>query len=476
MSAANSTWPFDENVELCVLGMMLEGRETALQGLELLTAKDFERTPCQQIFAAISTVTQLTDFVAVPIVSVELKRHKQDDAEDLLHAVTGYADLPQRLPAYCNRLKELTARRRLIRLADDLRKAAYDQTKPFNESLASGRATLEELLRGVQVSALDFTSLADIKETLASTTWLWLNWWPNGYLTLIVAEDGIGKSSLVQCLLESTRKDGPAWPDGTPAAPLDRPILYFDYDASQGLLSERDTRWAFANPHIWFPGKQGFDQPDLSDPQVLLKIRASCIQYNAAAIVVDPLTGAHSHRENSAQMGRLMNGFSAIARDLQIPFLVIHHIRKQGEMEGSEVTLDRIRGHSSIRTPARVIWALEYAVPGEPGLIRLKQLKNNIAGLQEPLGFHLDADGILFTPLPEERKGRSKVAEAIDFLREYLRNGMRPCKEVREAAYQRHIHPRALYKAKETLGIIDPDNPDSLRHTNWGLPEKRLKI
>ena len=144
-----------------------------------------------------------------------------------------------------------------------------------------------------------------------------------------------------------------------------------------------------------------------------------------------------------------------LARDRNIPVLLIHHPRKLhiGEVEG-EITLDRIRGFSGITQFARLIWALEK--PDKFSNVRsVRVIKSNLASKPEPVGFEITKDGLLaFTKdAPERIEVGPQIGEAEQFIRTYLLPPNFRCQAstILKAAQVAGINEKTLRRAKDKL-------------------------
>lgn len=66
------------------------------------------------------------------------------------------------------------------------------------------------------------TTWLHLHKSLAPIQWRWPHWLPCGFITVLAAEPGAGKSLLclhLAALLHSARRPAPTWPDGAPIAP-----------------------------------------------------------------------------------------------------------------------------------------------------------------------------------------------------------------------------------------------------------------
>ena len=189
-------------------------------------------------------------------------------------------------------------------------------------------------------------------------------------------------------------------------------------------------------------------------------------------IVVDSLSGADPTAEKSTQDAKNVNWLAALARDTQKPVILTHHLRKRGlfDIEG-EVSLDRIRGISTILQYARVIWAIDTPNLQDKDTKRLSVIKSNLAKKPEPIGFVID-DEITFTDAPEKPRNETRVEQAADLLQALLEKEPRSAVDILDEFEQAGYSKSGLYRAKDALSVV------SIRKNGrwvWSLPQKNYE-
>lgn len=95
--------------------------------------------------------------------------------------------------------------------------------------------------------------------------------------------------------------------------------------------------------------------------------------------VVDSLWGTSQGNDRDAEIGLTTKWLAQQARDTGKPILLSHHLRKRGMFDLDEITLDRVRGSSTIVQTARLVWALDAPHPDAPERKRLSVIKPNLA-------------------------------------------------------------------------------------------------
>jgi hypothetical protein len=189
-------------------------------------------------------------------------------------------------------------------------------------------------------------------------------------------------------------------------------------------------------------------------------------------VIVDSLSGGHRRDENSTSMLELVKFLAIMARDLNIPVLLIHHLRKKGLLEDNTVEIDRLRGSSTIVQTARVIWALDKPNSNDEHL-RLRVIKSNIAKEPNPIGCQVDDKGVHFGETPKPISRMSAVDEAAEFLLSFFSDFSDESVEVQkvyEKAAEFGIQKRTLNTAKRQLGIRSRKERGKNGKWYWELP------
>ena len=260
----------------------------------------------------------------------------------------------------------------------------------------------------MQGAITGYTTAVTLDKVVAQTTWLWDNWIPNGYVTILAAEPGTGKSGLALWLVHSYL-DGRPWPDAgeVPRDPATRKVLWLETDDCHGALRDRIATWDVRADAIVMLGDDGLEHADLSVAATVDKVRNLAAALDCGMIVIDTLSGAHPKDENSAAMRSLMSDLASLARDLNVPVICCHHLRKKSPLEGAEATMDRLRGSSAIAAGARSIIGLDKLrglTKNDDGMekARMRVIKANLCLPPQPLCYWIDSEGLQFERIDEE--------------------------------------------------------------------------
>lgn len=320
-----------------------------------------------------------------------------------------------------------------------------------------------------------FPTWNDLDGIIAPITWPWPGWLPNSLVTMIVAEVGMGKSTAA-LRTAATFIDNRfnTWPDGSLYdGPLGR-VVWAEAEQAQAVHLERVTAWGLDKCKFIVPTfGRADDDFDLESPDKWRALEEAAFLPDVRLIVVDSLSGSNRREENRGQQLELVQRLAGLARDCQRPMLITHHLRKRGLMDSAEVTLDRVRGHTSILQLARVVWALDAPDVLDKEARRLSQIKNNLRRPPAPLGMRISERGVEFEDAPEAPRPISQQEAAVTFLLALLQSEPLPAEQVLEQARLNGHSERTIKRAKTTLGINSVKKATSGGSWFWSLPVKQ---
>lgn len=326
------------------------------------------------------------------------------------------------------------------------------------EALARGDGAGPDLYPG--------STWRDMGARLGPLQWAWPHRIPDGMLTMLVAEQGRGKSCL--CLrLAACYLRGDPWPDGAPYVGDLGAVLWCEAEASQGLNYNRATGWGLPVDRIISPLDDPLAEVLLQDPDHKAAIETWAHRPEVRLVIVDSLSGANMARENDAGMLHVTKWLASLAVDAGKPVLLTHHLRKRGLLDAGEgVTLDRIRGSSAITQAARSVLAIDAPDPAHADELRLSSVKNNLVGASNAgpaLGMAITAQGVTFTSdAPEPPREETAQDKAADLLLALLAKGPRRSLELQAEIENAGLSWDAAKRAKDKLHIV------ALRQTNMG--------
>lgn len=378
-------------------------------------------------------------------------RLNDQQIEDLIRAENG-----RLAPPLSERELEATVLKSVRRYAEKARTAGAEQGR-LSESVCVTR------VRDIEERPID---------------WLWQGYVARGKGTLFAGDPGLGKS-LVSTTSAAIVSTGGQWPDGTPCPAGDALILSAEDDAADTIKPRLIAAGADVDRvHIIDPivtsvshetGEKRTRLLSLKDDAGLLAERL--VEHpQAALLIIDPVSaflgGVDSHK--NADVRAAMVPIDQVARTHGVAVVGITHLNKGAggnalyRMTGSLafvaaaraaffVTRDPDDRDRRLMLPGKnnlggdtVGFAFRIIPPADPATQRI-----TIEWEAEPVT--ISADEALTAPSDDHR---CAVDEASDFLREELKNGPRPQKELQSEACGAGLSWSSVRRAKDALGIV----------------------
>ncbi len=297
----------------------------------------------------------------------------------------------------------------------------------------------------------------------------------------IVGFPGIGKTALVMDMIgRLTTGDG--WPDGDPCEATDVLIVAAE-DEAEDVLVPRLLAAGAALKRVHFVDgiKRGehIEELDLSRAFDFAEVRRLVTEKNAGLIYLDALDdvlGGNHDGKGNAETRRALAPIRQLARQTGATVLGLRHPTKRVAL-GPALN----NGNGSIAYGAVCRGSMLVTVdPNDPDTRLLLATKSNISRLAPTLRFKLvgerdddppkiswesgtdnrTADDVLAALRTKEQENPndtqeelSKVEQAMELLREWLKDGWLTVPEVTSRASQQDVSPKTLRRAKENLGL-----------------------
>lgn len=316
----------------------------------------------------------------------------------------------------------------------------------------------------------ELANLADVRQIVSSTTWLWPGYLPRGHVSIVAGSAGIGKSLVILDLV-NRMLEGSQWPDEVPCKKLDF-VMWADTEGTQALLCDRAQGLGIPPESIVFPFPKNDPLGDLrlDDHSTWEMFKSAVETYKPPVVIVDSLCGAHVGDEDSAKtMTKVLGKLQRLARDVNCLMLTAHHIRKKGAEFQADITLDDLRGSSAIAANARTVYAIEPCKVDEPeGTRRFKTLKSNLSIYGDTLAFETDETRVMWVSTPEVDEQKTERSKARDFLRDILKSGPRLIEDIKAHADNLNIKFMTLRRAKKDLDVRSRKRSDG--KFEWVLP------
>ena len=309
----------------------------------------------------------------------------------------------------------------------------------------------------------------DMASILGPIVWDWPGWLTRAMLTLLVGQSEMGKSILALRIAACYLRGDP-WPDGSPFAGTKGRVLWCEAEAGQAINLDRAKNWGLPLGDILCPFMDPLIDVLLEDLQHQARLTAMVTSPDIALMVVDSLSGANRRDENSPEMLGVVKWLAELAKIAGKPVLLTHHLRKRGMLDGGGMTLDRVRGSSTIVQTPRIVWAVDKPDPTQADQIRLAVLKSNLGRKPEPLGMTIGDKGPLFSAkAPENPREETQADKAGDLLLALLAKGPVKAADVEAEMEGAGLSYRTAKRAKDSLGIVSIKKAGAWW---WGLPTK----
>jgi len=313
---------------------------------------------------------------------------------------------------------------------------------------------------------------ADLAKDMPPIAWKWKPWLAKGYLTVFVGQPGSGKSTVLLDAVCRPFITGDEWLDGQPFTGEIRKVLWVEGEGvtSLNVNNARD----FGIPLdgfavISYDWQKGVSVEDDAQKKAIEDI---AMHPEIGAIIFDSLSTIHGADENnSTKMIPILHWLVELAAKTQKPVVVTHHLNKLELLPGQDITINHVRGSTSIVQLARTVWAISQPDPNSPELKKMYVIKSNLDKFPEPLGLTITEEGVVPSELPRSLVRYSsqapvtlkKAEQAAAFLETLFKDGPVPSAKVEQAVKEAGLSYHAAKRAKTKLGLIS----DEWDGTKW---------
>jgi hypothetical protein len=463
---------YDEQAEMAVLGACFADKGASMSRIAFLAPGDFYLTEHRDIYGAMRRIYRRDGALDLVVLLDDLRCRKKLTpvyAEGYVISLADRTRTARSIVEHARIVKRDGDRRRLLAIS-------YKIARQVRENCAAEISTLYDQAFSdlqthypVAAAAERASTWADLDRFFGPIEWEWGSWIPRGFLTLLVGESGVGKSILALHFCALFLGVNGLWPDSADFCGATGDVLWVEAEAAQWLNWERARSWGLPVERIRTPFGDPMHEVQLENPAHRKAIARAARQPEVRFIVVDSLSGASQGDENSIEILSVVKWLAALARDTGKAILLLHHLRKAGLLDASgRSELARVRGHSSIVQPTRVVLALDTPDALDLETRRLRVVKNNIGPLPLPLGLRITGQGVLFCDAPRAPNRLSALEQAVETLKAILTGGPQFVQDIQDELNGLDISWRTAQRAKEKMGVLS-------RRVNgvwqWSLPD-----
>ncbi|MDR1385473.1 MAG: AAA family ATPase [Planctomycetaceae bacterium] len=374
----------------------------------------------------------------------------------------------------------------ILRKFNGLCENAENVTDEVIQSWKTDKDETEKSYSGKQRAKV--TLINDITET--ETKWLWENKIPRGELTLVSGLAGQGKSFWT-CYLASVVTNGWNWTDGSPCP--QGSVLFFQGEDSMSTYRQRlranvaDLLKVTILESSFVEGKEGDEIPMTLERISVIEDAIQQTEQQTGLpvrlIVIDPIADYWGNvRENSnSEVRKVLKPLKQLAEKHEVAFLLIQHIGKSADRETMQ---QRVLGSTGIVAACRSAWNIFFDKKTKHRTFA--PMKTNLCIEPKSVVFVIDStvDGgqvqiidaalnksadEIYDELRNENRGRNpkEIFEVEDWLREFLSDGRKPVKEIKNAADSKKFSWRTIRRASDNLGIA---KTQEMKVYFWELP------
>lgn len=309
-----------------------------------------------------------------------------------------------------------------------------------------------------------YATADELDDVLGNIEWLWPNWIPLGFITLLVGEPGIGKTMVAVDFARMLTK-GIEFPEskGSSCSCREQNVVWIDAEAGHQILRERLISFGVNRARVYLPVIDGdlLSQPDFTNEDHRRVVENLIAAKQPRMLVLDSLGGSNRRGENKVEEVRpLLEYLAKLAQCENLSVLILHHLNKGSpDNVGIDLNQDRIRGSTAIPAFSRSIIGASAGIKEHE--IKLAVIKSNLARLSKPLRVESLANekGLVtqlnYSPYTPPAPKKTKKESCADWIMEQL--GSRcgdpyPLKDLIDLGIANGFAHSTIYSAKEQLG------------------------
>jgi hypothetical protein len=325
-----------------------------------------------------------------------------------------------------------------------------------------------------QEEAARLYCMASIKAETVS--WLWYPYIPQGKLTLLEGDPGVGKSWVSLAIATAVSLGR-----GLPGLEANEPQRVLLASAEDGLGDTLRPRLDAMGANV--ANIYAIDGVFTFDNDGVVKFENYIKQVRPTLAILDPLVaylGAKVDLYRPNEIRAIMAQLAHIAERYGVAILSIRHLTKGGAARPIYRGLGSIDFTAACRSVL-----LAGCDPDNPQTRGIVHIKSNLAPTGDAIGFELRNDGFYWSEecsltagrilAIEDTERKSALDEATDFLKEELVDGPVPASQVFNDARDAGLSIITIKRAKAKLGIITRRQGETGKRGGgqftWKLPE-----
>ena len=312
-----------------------------------------------------------------------------------------------------------------------------------------------------------FKTLDEFQEQ--ETNWLIKNWLPEGQITLLAADGGVGKTTLWCDLAAAVSCGKESILDGDCVLREPRKVLIFTTEDSISKKLKKKLRLAGANmSNIIAMDFSQYDYTNDSFPESISfaspELKAAITEIKPALCIFDPVQGFIPSDINMSSRNAMRNTLAPlipIGEQFGTTFLIVCHSNKRKGASGR----DRIADSADLWDISRSVLMAGYTQ--DKNVRYLSNEKNNYAPLSKTVLFKINRLGLAESVGTSDKRDRDFTAEAMklctetkaapqrDNCREFILETLKACEdgkikssELKQLASDEGYNPTTLQRAK----------------------------
>ena len=386
--------PHDIEAEQAVLGCMLTDKDSVISAIEKLKADDFYREDNKSVYEAMLSLYGRSEPIDIITVKSELVTNGKFDQ---IGGLEYLAALPEKIPTtanvekYIKIIEEKSILRNLIKTANDIISAGYDQTEEVEDIMNIAEKKIFDIMQNK--NAKGYTPIKDVLvETFSELERLYnqkgyITGVETGFTELDYKTSGFHKSDLIIIAARPAMgKSAFAINIATHAAVNNNvPVVIFNLEMSKEQVANRilcseamvdsnkirtgkidDNEWiklANASGRLAEAPIYIDDTPGISIMEIRARCRKLKLEKNIGLVVIDYLQLVQgSNKKNSSreqEISEISRSLKILAKELDIPVIALSQLSRSAEKrDDKRPMLADLRESGAIEQDADIVMFL----------------------------------------------------------------------------------------------------------------------